>query len=115
MNLLQKLGITHDINDYLLIIYNSNNGSGYLGLVRYFGENEYINVFSNTIILDKEIKYYKHITDYVKSEKRFITDHKAKALIKPIYVQFSEEYFNFLQTQEDNKPEKELKPLPFMC
>ena len=112
---MQKLGVTHDIKDYLLVMYNSNKNSGYLGFVRYIGENEYVNVVSNDKVLDNQIIYYKHLTDYVKEEKRYITDHRAKALIKPFYVQFSNEYFKYLQTQEDVKPEKELQPLPFMC
>ena len=115
MNLLQKLGITHDFNDYVLIIYDTNKGTAHLSFVRYVGTNEYIDIFSNNIILDKQIKFYKRLTDYVSSEKRYITDHKARTLIKPFYDQFSKEYFNFLRTQEENKSEKELQPLPFMC
>ena len=115
MNLLQKLGVTHDIKDYLLIIENSNTSSACVRFVRYVGLNEFLDLFSNSIILNDEIDYYKHLTDYVKEEKRYITDFKAKALAKPFYVQFSNDYFNYLKTQEEAKPEKKLQPLSFMC
>jgi hypothetical protein len=65
MNLLQKLGVTHDIKDYLLIIENSNTSSACVRFVRYVGLNEFLDLFSNRVVSNNEIDYYKHLTDYV--------------------------------------------------
>jgi len=101
MNLLQKLGLIHNIEDYAFVEYTTNSGCGVIAFVRHIGNSNYKSLKTKKIINSSRINFIKSLTDYICYEKQYISDNKAQILANSYYTEFSQDYTYYIINQRD--------------
>ena len=111
MNLLQKLGLLHNIEEYAFVEYTTNSGCGVIAFARHIGNTNFRDLNSKETINASQITYKKPLANYINKEQH-ITDGKAKILAKPFYGEFHKEWLEYYT----NKPRDLIdnrEPIPF--
>ena len=113
MNLLQKCGLTHNIEDYAFIEYTTNSGSGVVAFVRHIGNTNFKSLKTKQIINSGRINFIKSLTDYASSDKQYVSDNKAQTIANQYYGDFRKDFLSYYNEKREEDKES-YKVIPFM-
>ncbi len=112
-NMIKYMFEKHDINEYVLIEYTSNDGAGCMTLAREVLNGVYKSVYNGSTIDKNKITFYKPLADYIDNNNGRVTDCQAKQLAdRSVFDKFFEDWIAFYCKKDKKEEEKELKVLP---